>query len=72
MSINYIKNYKDDKWYGIQLFIITLLSGVIQKIMYNQFLYRFGCFGISLKNNLNMMIFVKSLNYSTLANKDIK
>ena len=71
ININYIQNYKDDTWYGVQLFLLTLFSGIIHKIIFNQFLYRFGSFGINLKNNLNMMIYAKSLNYSTLANKKI-
>jgi len=71
LNISYIQNYKDDKWYGVQLFLLTLLSQFINKTVFNQFLYRMGSFGVNLKNNLNMMVFAKSMNYSTLANKDI-
>lgn len=68
-NIDYIQNHRGDLSYGITLFLITILTEVLNKISWNQVLYRFSFFGLKLFNTINTMIYHKSLKYSALADK---
>lgn len=68
-NIDYIRNHQGDIQYGVILFLATIFATVVHKIFFSQFFYNFTFFGINIKNCLNMMIFTKSLRYSTLADK---
>lgn len=68
-NIDYIQSHRGDLQYGIILFLLTLFVEVGHKLSFSQTMYRFSFFGLKLYNTINMMIYHKSLKYSTLANK---
>jgi ATP-binding cassette, subfamily C (CFTR/MRP), member 1 len=68
-NIQYIQSSRDVSK-GIMLFGLTILVCMVQKISFAQLMYKFEFIGIQWCNCLNMMIYNKSLKYSTLANKE--
>ncbi len=69
LNIRFTTFYSDDTDYGILLFILTIVCAILFQIVMEQMIYRFTIFGITLENSLTMMIFQKSLKYSSLALK---
>lgn len=68
-NIDFIQNYQGDTQYGIILFTATFIANALLKLSFAQLMYRYNFIGINMKNSLNMMIYCKSLRYSSTANK---
>jgi len=69
LSIDYIQNHQGDIRYGIGIFFLIFLITFINQVTFTHLLYRFTLIGLNLANGLTMLIYCKSLKYSSLASK---
>jgi hypothetical protein len=70
LNIDYISNYRDNVGYGVGLFFATFLVAFLTRMTISHMFYRFTILGINLANTVTMMVFTKSLRYSSMADKE--
>ena len=56
-------------YFGGLIFALTILLQVVRSVSNSHLFYRFSKLGISMTNNLTLLIFSKSLKYPSVAEK---